>query len=120
MAQVLHFPPRPARAMPIDMAARVATNAADLRAWQRSPGGRLVAALNTLEALDFGNTAGVVDKVYRQSLCDPSQVDPAAVGAALKDLLSISPDHPLAHLAALDGCRALADMLAEPQTQGAA
>lgn len=119
-AQVLAFPPRAPRAMPIDMAARVATNAADLAAWQRTPGGRLVGALNTLKAIGYEHTADRCYAVYRQSLCQPSQVNPAAVGEALTELLSIPQEDAMPRLAVADGCRALADMLAEPQTQGAA
>lgn len=116
-AQVLPFPPR---LRSIDVTARVADNAADLAAWQWSPGGRLVGALNTLKAVGYEHTADRCYAVYRQSLCVPSQVDTSCVGEALKELLSIPLDEAMSRLAVADGCRALAEMLAAPKTQGAA
>ena len=112
MAQVLPFPAR----QPVDMAARVAVNITELREWRKSPSGRLVAALNTLRALGWEHTA---DRVYALH-CRFPNMPPAAVGEALKELLSIPDEHAMPRLAVADGCRALADMLAEPQTQGAA
>lgn len=115
-AQVFSFPPRTARAMPIDMAARVAVNIADLKEWQRSPSGRLIAALNTLRAIGWDYTA---DRVYAIH-CRFPDMPSTAVGEALTELLSIPLDDAMPRLAVADGCRALADMLTEPQTQGAA
>ncbi|MDP3099544.1 MAG: hypothetical protein Q8N10_03480 [Phenylobacterium sp.] len=106
--------------MPIDMAARVATNAADLAAWQRTPGGRLVGALNTLKAVGYEHTADRVYATYLRSLTRPDGRDVPLIGEALTELLSIPQEDAMPRLAVADACRALADMLAEPLTQGAA
>ena len=117
MAQILQFP---ARSRPSPMMAQVMANAAALAEWRRTPAGRLVGALNTLKAVGYEHTADQVYGVYRQSLCQHEPVIPSDVGAALKELLSIPQEDAMPRLAVADACRALADMLAQPNTQGAA
>lgn len=117
-ATLLTFPARPA-SIPLDVAARVLFNAAEQAAWAKTPQGRLLASLNALSRTGYEHTAERAGAAYRASLV-PGATDPAAVGAAIIELLSIPDGDAVAREHVRAGCRALAEMLGVNQPQGAA
>ncbi|MDP3869147.1 hypothetical protein [Phenylobacterium sp.] len=119
-AQLLQFPPRVSRALPIDMAARIAMDASEQAAWAKTPQGRLLASLRAIEACGYGHTAERAIAAYRASMVEGA-TDPAAIGAAIIELLSIPDGDAVAREHVRAGCQALAEMLgANTQPNGAA
>lgn len=101
---------RPVRRDVVQLTDAAEASLAKQAAWARSPRGRLVAAIKALEVVGYAHTADRVYACYSRGMADDSrEANPAEIGRALTELLSIS----LNDWPAMEACRAACNALAE-------